>query len=252
MKILVVIPARGGSKGVPRKNIRPLAGLPLFVHSVLAAQAITAGDVRIIVSSDDMGILMRAAEAGAVGMMRPEELATDTAATDDVLVHVLQELQLQEGYRPDLVVLLQPTVPVRRPGLVDDCIDRLVVSGADSLLTGYPLHFVWWRESGAYRYDVDKPAGSGRAEPDAWRSQCDRRPPRQQMEARELMYHEDGAVYVTRTELLERTGKRLGGRREVLETERSIDIDTPEDFVLAEALLQIRAQGARSEERQAV
>jgi CMP-N,N'-diacetyllegionaminic acid synthase len=249
MKILVVIPARGGSKGVLRKNVLPFAGLPLFVHSVLAAQAITAGDVRVVVSSDDMAILMRAAEAGAVGMVRPEELATDTAATDDVLVHVLQELQLQEAYRPDLVVLLQPTVPVRRPGLVDDCIDRLVVAGADSLLTAYPLHFVWWRESGAYRYD-DTVGGTGRAEPEAWRSQCDRRPARQQMEARELMYHEDGAVYVTRAELLERTGKRLGGRIEVFEVQRSIDIDRPEDFALAEALYEIRAQ--QPAERQAV
>lgn len=222
--MLAVIPARGGSRGLPRKNLRLCAGRPLIQWSIIAAR-----DSRlitdIVLSSDDPAILAAAAETGVATVIRPAELATDTATTDAVLMHTLTKVE-----RPDLVVLLQPTVPVRAPGLIDGCIRRLVQTGADSLLTASPLHFVWWAEN-------PDPERAADGKP-AWRSQCPRRPRRQDMTARELMYHEDGSVYVTRTELLERTGARLGGHVEVYETARTVDVDDAADLATAEAMLE--------------
>jgi CMP-N-acetylneuraminic acid synthetase len=214
VKAYGVIPARGGSKGVPRKNIRPLAGRPLLVHSIEAARA-APSLTRVVVSSDDPDILAVAAAYGASALTRPPELATDAATTDSVLVHVVQTLALADD---DLVVLLQPTVPIRRAGLIEECI-QCAAAGWDTVLTAYPLHFVWWDEG------------------TRWVSQCTRRPLRQHMAGREIMYEEDGAVFVCRAGQLRRTGRRVAGRVEIVKTERSVDIDTPEDFLVAEALL---------------
>ncbi len=249
MNTLYLIPARGGSKGLPRKNLRPCAGKPLLAWSIEAAMESGAeyrrglqsfgvakpGRERVVVSTDDERIAAVAWQWGAEIIDRPPELATDEAATDPVLVHAVETLTA-EGWRPDLVVLLQPTVPVRAPGLVEACIRRLIQTEADSVLTGYALHFVWWAEPPGYSYD-EKPTGTGRPDPPRWRSQCPRRPRRQDMTARELMWAEDGSVFVTRTELLEQTRARLGGRIELVETRRTVDIDTEEDLAMAEALL---------------
>jgi CMP-N,N'-diacetyllegionaminic acid synthase len=247
VRILALIPARGGSKGIPRKNLRLLAGRPLLAWSIDAAYSspMPGHERRVVVSTDDAEIALEAVRVGAEIIMRPDELATDEAATDPVIVHAVETLKA-DGWRPDIVVLLQPTVPVRAPGLIRACIQRLIDTGADSVLTGYPLHFVWWNESPAYRYDEGKPGGSGRPEPPMWRSQCPRRPRRQDMEARELMWAEDGNVYVTRTELLELKGTRLGGHQEMVETARTVDIDTEEDFAVAEAMMALRDRSAVS------
>jgi N-acylneuraminate cytidylyltransferase len=226
---LVVIPARGGSKGVPGKNLRPLGGKPLLAHSIDAAHEVMLASTRVVVSSDDAHTLDVANEFGAWRLMRPAALATDTASTDSVILHALDAVDATAGVI-DVVVLLQPTVPVRATGLVDACIQRLLDTGADSLLTANPLHFVWWREGG-YDHQLGRPMGQG------WRTQCWRRPARQHMLAREVMWHEDGSVYVTRPDILRTTGRRIGGRIEVFETERTVDIDTEADFAVAEALL---------------
>ena len=232
MKALAVIPARGGSKGVPRKNVRMLAGKPLLAWSIEAAQPPTCWVDRVVVSTEDREIAEVAAGYGAEVIERPDHLATDDAPTDGVLLHAVNALA-ERGYWPDLVVLLQPTVPVREPGLVDRCVEHLIMTDADSLLTAYPLHFVWWQESPAYR-----DAGTtSRPDPPGWRSQCPRRPPRQAMHSRELMWHEDGSVFVCKTQLLAATRSRIGGRIEVFETRRTVDIDTEEDFQVAEALM---------------
>jgi len=245
VNVLYLIPARGGSKGLPRKNLRPCAGKPLLAWSIEAAMEsgpLRPGKERVVVSTDDERIAAVAWQWGAEIIDRPPELATDEAATDPVLVHAVETLKA-EGWRPDLVVLLQPTVPVRALGLVDTCVFRIATTGADSVLTAYPLHFVWFQEAPAYRYD-EKATGTGQPDQPRWRSQCPRRPRRQDMVARELMWAEDGSVFVTRTELLERTGARLGGRIELVETRRTVDIDTEEDLAMAEALLLQRRERA--------
>jgi CMP-N,N'-diacetyllegionaminic acid synthase len=221
VRVLALIPARGGSRGVPGKNLRPLGGRPLLAWSIEAAQPPTCQVDRVVVSSDSQEILDVAARYGAEPLERPAELATDEALTDPVIVHAVEALFV-EGYLPDLVVLLQPTVPFRAPGLVDACIDRLLASGADSLLTGYPLHFVWRRNDQVWL---------------PWQTLTPNRCRRQDQDAAERFFHEDGAVYVTRTAALMAHRARVCGRVELFETARSIDIDTEEDFRAAEARL---------------
>lgn len=238
MRALAIIPARGGSKRIPRKNLRLVGGKPLLVWSIEAAQAAPSVDM-VVVSSDDQEILSVARQAGAIAQERPAELATDEALTDPVLVHVVQSMA---GYRPDAVVLLQPTVPVRRPGLVEDCIAALAADPTvDAVLTGWRAHFLWWQEE-LYANAPGQP-------PTWWRTQCPRRPRSQDMHGREVMFHEDGSVYVTRTEALLRTGSRLGApilstwrNVKLFQTPRTVDIDTEDDLGLADAMLRLRGR----------
>ena len=148
MEVLAIIPARGGSKGLPNKNILPLAGHPLIAYSVKAgldAPSIT----RTIVSTDSEVIAQAAARYGAeVPFMRPAELAQDLSTDLEVFVHALTWLRDHEGYVPDLVVQLRPTSPVRQLSVIEACIKRVVDSDADSLriVTPAPLTpYKMWR-----------------------------------------------------------------------------------------------------------
>ena len=112
---VAIIPARSGSKGLPGKNLAQIQGKPLLAHSIIAAQQ-SQRVGRIIVSTDDAEIGAAAKEWGAEVITRPADLATDEAPTEPVLEHALSHLEQGEGYRPDLVVLLQPTSPLPRTG----------------------------------------------------------------------------------------------------------------------------------------
>ena len=117
--VLAIIPARGGSKGIPRKNLVPVAGKPLVVHSIEHALAARCVE-RVIVSTDDPEIADVARAAGAeVPFLRPAELAGDTVLDHPVFVHVLERLARDEGYAPQLVLHLRPTAPRRLPGWID-------------------------------------------------------------------------------------------------------------------------------------
>jgi N-acylneuraminate cytidylyltransferase len=124
-KVLALIPARGGSKGIPRKNVMIIGGKPLIAHSIeqaLSSRCVT----RTIVSTDDAEIAQVAKQWGAeVPFIRPAEYAQDLSPDIDVFRHALLWLQEQEGYSPDLVVHLRPTGPVRRVELIDQVIDLL-------------------------------------------------------------------------------------------------------------------------------
>ena len=235
MSVLAVIPARGGSKRVPRKNLRPLGGRALIAWSIQAGLDARLVD-RVVVSTEDAEIADVAQGWGADVVWRPPELATDEALTDPVLLHALETNQA------GIVVLLQPTVPLRPAGLVDRCIERLMDTGADAVHTVERAshHFVWWEEE-----EYSSGGGPVRRR---WVTQCPRRPRRQDMHDREVMLLENGSVTATRAQLLRDTGSRLGivvtggraeyrGRIECVETERTIDIDTEADLVAAEALL---------------
>jgi len=125
-EVLAIIPARGGSKGIPRKNIRLFAGHPLIAYSIAAARQ-SQSVTRVIVSTDDEEIARVAREYGAeTPFMRPEELAQDQTLDLPVFQHALSWLEDQEGYRPDVVVQLRPTSPVRPPSLVDDAVKILL------------------------------------------------------------------------------------------------------------------------------
>jgi CMP-N-acetylneuraminic acid synthetase len=130
-----LIPARGGSKGIPRKNLAQLAGRPLIAYTIEAARC-SRFLSRVTVSTDDEEIAAVAKRNGAdVPFLRPPQLALDQTPMIDVLVDVLGMLAEREQYRPDVVVLLQPTSPFRREGHIDAVVDLLVSSGADSVVT---------------------------------------------------------------------------------------------------------------------
>jgi YrbI family 3-deoxy-D-manno-octulosonate 8-phosphate phosphatase len=125
-EVLAVIPARGGSKGIPRKNIRNFAGYPLIAYSIEAGRAAETV-TRVIVSTDDEEIAEAARQYGAeTPFLRPEELAQDRTLDLPVFEHVLHWLDEHEGYRPDVVVQLRPTSPVRPPSMVDDAVRLLL------------------------------------------------------------------------------------------------------------------------------
>ena len=126
--VLAVVPARGGSKGLPGKNLRPLAGLPLVAHSLRAAAAMRTV-TRCVVSTDDPEIARVAREHGGdVPWLRPAELATDTTPMAPVLRHALAAVEAEEGRPYDAVVLLDPTSPARVPAEVDSAVERLLDS----------------------------------------------------------------------------------------------------------------------------
>jgi N-acylneuraminate cytidylyltransferase len=152
--ILALIPARGGSKGVPRKNVLPVNGKPLISYTI--QQALESCRItRTIVSTDDEEIARISREWGAeTPFMRPAELATDASLDIDAFVHALEWLRDNEGYQPDLVVHLRATAPVRRVGVIDAAIGKLLSTAeADSLRTiaiADQTPYKMWRLDGEY------------------------------------------------------------------------------------------------------
>ncbi len=132
--VLALVPARGGSKGVPRKNVRLLAGRPLLAYTALAAIGSGVCD-RIVLSTEDEEIAAIGRDCGLeVPFLRPAELARDESPMLPVLQHALDRLS-QEGWRPDIVLILQPTSPLRRAGHIRGVVDQLAETRADAVVT---------------------------------------------------------------------------------------------------------------------
>lgn len=139
MKILGVITARGGSKGIPGKNIKPLLGKPLLAYTIEAAQKSGVFD-KLIVSTDDEAIAKVAKEYGCdVPFLRPADLANDKAAHLPVMQHAVNFLKEKEGYKPDYVMILQPTSPARQPFHIKESVELIKNTGADSVLSVYEV-----------------------------------------------------------------------------------------------------------------
>src|SRR3989344_3893142 len=142
-KFLGVITARGGSKGIPGKNIKPLLGKPLIAYTIEAAQESGVFD-RIILSTDDPAIAEVAKKYGCeVPFIRPKELAEDNAQHLPVMRHAIQWLKEHEGYEPDYTMILFPTCPFRQPEHIREAVDIILKTGADSVLgvSRVPGHF---------------------------------------------------------------------------------------------------------------
>ena len=205
MSVIAIIPSRKGSKGLPRKSFQLLGGKPLWTHSLLAA----AGAVDdVVVATDDVELCDEAQRVGARAVLLAEQ--DDYATLDSSLVTTARLLNLGRG---DTVVVLQPTVPIRRRNLVRDCVD--LSAHSRSLLTVNRLRFVW----NSHGFQING------------------RRLRQSMHPSEFFYHEDGSVYVVRADRLLEHGSRVIPPCDYVETDPTVDIDTPADLARAEKIL---------------
>lgn len=223
-KILCIIPARGGSKRLPGKNIKSLNGIPLIGYAIRAAKGSRYVD-KIIVSTDDEEIAHVAKEQGAeVPFMRPTELATDTATTLAVLQHAVKYLN-DAGEKFNIIVLIQPTVPGVESIDVDVAIEKLVDSGSSSCISICEINDrpeFMYRLSGEGMITRYNNTHVGRT---------------QDMEP---LYRVNGAVYATAHDTLMKDNLIIDNTScagVLMPRERSIDIDSALDFTLAEQLL---------------
>lgn len=200
--IMGLIPARGGSKGVPGKNIKMIYGKPLIAWTIIRARESQRLD-KVLVSTDSDEIAQVAKEYGVEVLIRPAELATDTASTQDVMVHVLRSIPA------DTLVLLQPTSPYRSKGLIDRCIEEFEENDYDSLATGFICDY---KEYGKNTL------------------------PRQQIKG---FFYDDGNVYVIRASNIlagDRYGKKIG--HYYTDRYENQEIDDEYDFWLLEKILE--------------
>jgi CMP-N,N'-diacetyllegionaminic acid synthase len=234
--ILGLIPARGGSKGIPRKNLRPLAGRPLIEYACQAALE-SRRLTRTIVSTDSPEIAEAAAAAGVeVPFLRPAALAQDRSTSGEVVGHALDWLREHEGREPDVVVLLQPTAPLRQARHIDESIDLLLRSEADSVVSvaAVPAHY-----HPRWQFEViDGQLQIFTGEP------LDKLVPRRQ--DLPVTYVRNGAIYAFFRQTWRRCQSFYGTRclAYVMPEELSVNLDGPEDWALAEAALARKAAAA--------
>jgi len=234
MNVLGIIPARGGSKRIPGKNITNLGSKPLIAHTIEQANQSSTID-RCIVSTDDDEIADVAREHGGdIPFRRPDELATDTASSAGVISHALEWVQL-EGYDPSIVVILQVTSPFREVEDIDAAIERLQNHGdAASIVsvTEYGEPPEW-----ALQIREDDLLEARFSEHELW----DGDPPRSQ--DTDELYHPNGAIFAVRVEEFLSDGQLYSAPALGYEmpAERSLDIDEPYDLEVARALYEYRS-----------
>lgn len=214
--VLAIIPARGGSKGLPRKNVRPVAGKPLIAYSIEAARR-SPLVTRVIVSTDDPEIAEAARQAGAdVPFMRPAELAVDTAPTEPVLQHALAHVEQVEGQRVDIVLFLQPTDIFRAGGVMDKVIRRLIDDPTlDTCFAAFPTHKNYWRKQDGRWVKLAADISYG---------------PRQK---REHLYREDTGIACASRAHVIRSGRRIGDTVDIVpHPDAASFIDVESEFTL--------------------
>lgn len=228
MRVLAIIPARGGSKGIPRKNVRLLCGKPLLEYTVTTARQARRLS-RVILSTEDEEIAYLGRRLGVeVPFIRPVELAQDDTPMLPVVIHAVETLEREGGFF-DAVCILQPTHPLRTAKDIDTCIELLETSQATAVITvlsvpaKYNPHWVYFRDDKGYLR-----LSTGEAEP---------------IPRRQLLppaYHREGSVYVVRREVLMASRSLYGDRvlGVTVSAERSINIDTWDDWIKAERLLE--------------
>jgi D-3-phosphoglycerate dehydrogenase / 2-oxoglutarate reductase len=232
MNILGVIPARGGSKSVPRKNIALLHGKPLIAYTIEAAQG-SQSLTHFVVSSEDPEIISVAEQYGApVPFVRPAELATDEAPSLPVVQHAVREMERLHGITYDIIVLLQPTTPLRRSTDIDAAIRKLVDTGADSVISVCDV--------GAYH-----PARMRQIVDDQL-VELPIREPKEMLRRQDLppVYIRNGAIYTARRAVVMEQNSMSGKvcRPYIMPEDRSVNVDSKLDLLLAEILLRPQDQ----------
>ena len=201
MNVLGITPARGGSKTIPRKNIKGISGKPLIAWTIEAVKESKMID-RYVVSTEDEEIAQIVRGYGVEVLPRPSELATDEVTTISVLQHAIEQIPC------GIVVLLQVTSPIRRPGLIDECIKEFKDNDYDSLATGFICDYIEYGKNELRRQDI------------------------------EGFFYDDGNVYVIKADLIkngDRYGKKIG--RKVISRWENVEIDDEFDFWLAKKIL---------------
>ncbi|MDT9699992.1 N-acylneuraminate cytidylyltransferase [Streptomyces sp. P17] len=222
-RVLAVIPARGGSKGVPAKNLAPVGGVPLVARAVrecLTARLVTD----VVVSTDDQAIAAAARAAGAEVVLRPAAIAGDTATSEAAVLHAMDGHEALHGSPVDVVLLVQCTSPFVIREDIDGVAAAVVENGADTAVTVAPFHGFVWR-------DAEEPAegGVGVNHDKAYR-------PRRQDRPQD--YLETGAAYAMDAAGFRKHNHRFFGRTELVRTDpaRVLEIDDPHDLARARAL----------------
>ena len=147
MKFLIVIPARGGSKGIPRKNLRQMNGKPLIAYSIENAKKIQSKyDTSIVVDTDDEEIAETAAQYGAEFVMRPKYLSGDDVTLDPVIYHAVSEMQDRKKCRFDVIITMQATSPTLKAETIINAIDYFIKSSLDTLISGVNKPHLSWHE----------------------------------------------------------------------------------------------------------
>lgn len=226
--VIAIIPARGGSKGVPKKNIKLLGGLPLIAYSIRTALKVP-GVVRALVSTDSEEIAAIAKEYGAfVPFLRPEAYSGDHATDFDVMKHALDWLQTNEGAVPDLIIHLRPTTPLRDPVLVTDALNAFMENReATALRSAHEMS-----ESAYKSFEVDsgyfKTVGDKSFELDAANAARQKFP---------KTYSANGYVDILSSRYILETGKLHGNKVMAYLTPTATELDTIEDFHHLEYLI---------------
>lgn len=222
MVVLAVIPARGGSKSVPLKNIKKLCGKPLLAYTVQSAKESTSIN-RLVVSTDHPQIAQVAKEFDTEVIVRPAELATDEAPTEWALLHVLDELKRLYGFEPDIVLTLEPTSPFRTPQLIDRCVEVFKTTDADSAIGVIESRSCYGKIiNGKFEFLF----------PGQPRRRQERMP----------LYKESSTIYGTKTKILREKKSVLGDMLYpiIVSEEEAIDINTPFDFEFAEIYMKLK------------
>ncbi len=224
-EILAIIPARGGSKGVPRKNVRELNGRPLIGYTIEAAKKSNRVS-RVVVTTEDIEIATVSREYKAeVPYLRPDELSQDNSPTMECVLHMLNYLEKTEGYVSDYVLLLQCTSPLRNHSHINEAIDKLLNSDYDSIVSVCEAEVnPYWAnifEGDKLKYFIEEGRKITR---------------RQELPN---VYRMNGAIYLIKTEVLkkQKTFEPEEVMGYIMDSYSSVDIDTEMDFKIAEAII---------------
>lgn len=223
MNIVGIILARGGSKRLPRKNVKMLCGKPLVAHTIEAGLKSKYIN-KVVVSTEDKEIADISVAFGAEVINRPIELAGDEIKSAPVMIQVVEELEKQ-GYNPDIVLLLQATAPTKDENLIDEVIEKLINSDNDSVFTGKEQCYTMalWKKNhngsmdALYDYHL--------------------RPRWQDVEMNEKIYAENGAVYAIKIEAFKKHKDFIGENPDIVLAPEIVDIDTEDDFKLVEKIM---------------